>query len=233
MPIVLLLLLLQQVRQQFQFPVDTVFISGQVTALSHFDMNIHNLFPLPVAFFNRSVTDEEVVFVKGLATRPNMGNTTSTNNFVLKSMTPLRSWIEDCVSDYFKATTAPKHDVNLKITQSWVNFSEYGQYHHKHAHPNSFVSGVYYLQTNPDDRIYFYKDQYQQIKFPTDNWNAYNSESWWFEAEVGKLILFPSSLTHMVPTVQGNVTRISLSFNTFPVGMVGEEMDLTGLKLEA
>ncbi|NBW20813.1 MAG: hypothetical protein EBR82_73905, partial [Caulobacteraceae bacterium] len=116
-------------------------------------MNIHNLFPLPVAFFNRPVTDEEAVFVKGLETRANTGNTTSTNNFVLKSMTPLRSWIEDCVADY----TAPKHNVNLKITQSWVNFSESGQYHHKHAHPNSFVSGVYYLQTNPDDRIYFYK----------------------------------------------------------------------------
>jgi hypothetical protein len=47
------------------------------------------------------------------------------------------------------------------------------------------------------------------------------------------LILFPSSLTHMVPTIQGEQTRISLSFNTFPVGTVGEEMDLTGLKLEA
>lgn len=212
--------------------VEIVFIHSPATAPSHSKMNIHNLFPLPVAFFNRPVTDEEAVFVKGLETRANTGNTTSTNNFVLKSMTPLRSWIEDCVADYFKATTAPKHNVNLKITQSWVNFSESGQYHHKHAHPNSFVSGVYYLQTNPDDRIYFYKDQYQQIKFPTDNWNAYNSESWWFEAEVGKLILFPSSLTHMVPTVRGDVTRISLSFNTFPVGMVGEEMDLTGLKLE-
>ena len=208
-------------------------IHGRVTAQSLFKMNIHNLFPLPVAFYNRSVTDEELIFVNGLETRNNTGNSTSTNNFVLKSMTPLRSWIEDCVSDYFKATTAPKHDVNLKITQSWVNFSKTGQYHHKHAHPNSFVSGVYYLQTNLDDKIFFYKNQYEQIKFPTDNWNAYNSESWWFDAKAGELILFPSSLTHMVPTVRGDVTRISLSFNTFPVGMVGEEMNLTGLKLEA
>ena len=47
------------------------------------------------------------------------------------------------------------------------------------------------------------------------------------------LILFPSRLTHMVETVKGEDTRISLSFNTFPVGLVGEEMDLTGLKLES
>ena len=89
------------------------------------------------------------------------------------------------------------------------------------------------MQTNPDDLIYFYKDGWQQIKFPPDQWNPYNSESWWYEAHVGKLILFPSSLTHMVPEVKGEDTRISLSFNTFPVGVVGEEMDLTGLKLEA
>jgi len=37
----------------------------------------------------------------------------------------------------------------------------------------------------------------------------------------------------MVETVQGDQTRISLSFNTFPLGVVGEEMDLTGLKLES
>ena len=200
-------------------------------------MNMHHLFPTPVGFFElgRELTDEELFFVRELETRPNMGNTTSTNNFVLRDpvMTGLRSWIEDCVSEYFKATANPKHDVSLRVTQSWCNYSEPGQFHHKHAHPNSYVSGVFYVQTNPDDRIYFYRDGYQQIKFPPLEWNQYNSESWWFDATTGKLILFPSSAQHMVPQVQGEETRISLSFNTFPVGMVGEEVDLTGLRLEA
>jgi uncharacterized protein (TIGR02466 family) len=169
-----------------------------------------------------------------LEQRPNMGNRTSTNNFVLrdKLMTSLRGWMEDCVAEYFKATTNPKHDVTLRLTQSWVNYSEPGQYHHKHAHPNSFVSGVFYIQTNPNDKIFFYRDGYSQIKFPPAEWNSWNSESWWFEAITGRLILFPSSLTHMVPTVEGEDVRVSLSFNTFPAGTVGEEMDLTGLKLE-
>jgi hypothetical protein len=70
------------------------------------------------------------------------------------------------------------------------------------------------------------------VKLPPEEWNVWNSDSWWFEVGTGDLVLFPSSLTHMVDTVQGQ-TRISLSFNTFPVGIVGEEMDLTGLKLEA
>jgi len=200
-------------------------------------MNLHGLFAQPVGFFDlgRSLSDEEKFFLMELEQRPNMGNRTSVNNFVLKSpvMTSLRSWMEDSVAEYFKATTNPKHDVTLRLTQSWVNYSEPGQYHHKHAHPNSFVSGVFYIQTNPNDKIFFYRDGWQQIKLPPAEWNAWNSESWWFEAITGRLILFPSSLTHMVPTVEGEDVRVSLSFNTFPLGTVGEEMDLTGLKLEA
>jgi uncharacterized protein (TIGR02466 family) len=196
---------------------------------------MHGLFAQPVGMFDRPLSDDEKFFLMGLETRPNMGNTTSIDNFVLRQsgLTNLRSWIEDCVADYFKATANPKHDVSLRITQSWVNYSEQGQYHHKHAHPNSLVSGVFYINTNDNDRIYFYRSGFQQIKFPTDDWNQWNSESWWFEATEGRLILFPSSLEHMVPTVEGEKTRVSLSFNTFPVGTVGEEMDLTGLKLEA
>lgn len=196
---------------------------------------MHGLFAQPVGMFDRPLSDDEKSLLMGLETRPNMGNTTSTDNFVLRrsDLTNLRSWIEDCVADYFKATANPKHDVSLRITQSWVNYSEQGQYHHKHAHPNSLVSGVFYINTNDNDRIYFYRSGFQQIKFPTDGWNQWNSESWWFEAMEGRLVLFPSSLEHMVPTVEGEKTRVSLSFNTFPVGTVGEEMDLTGLKLEA
>lgn len=201
------------------------------------ELKINNLFPTAIGFaeLGRPLSDEELFFIRELETRPNMGNTTSTNNFVLRdpALTSLRSFIEDAVSEYFKSTVNPKHNVSLRLTQSWCNYSEPGQHHHKHAHPNSYISGVFYAQTNADDRIYFYRSGWQQIKFPPQEWNVYNSESWWFEANAGKLILFPSWLEHMVPTVQGGKTRISLSFNTFPVGTIGEEVELTGLNLEA
>jgi len=163
-----------------------------------------------------------------------MGNTTSVNNTLLrhKQMTKLRDFIETSLADYFTTVYNPKHKVNLKITQSWSNYTEPGQWHHKHEHPNSFVSGVFYPQANREtDKIYFYRSGFQQIKFPPENWNVYNSESWWFEVGTGDLILFPSSLTHMVETVKGDQTRISLSFNTFPVGNIGEEVSLTGLQI--
>jgi hypothetical protein len=70
---------------------------------------------------DRELTDEELLFARGQETRPNEGNLTSVNNFVLRDMTSLRGWIEDCVAEYFKATTDPKHEVHLRITQSWFN----------------------------------------------------------------------------------------------------------------
>ncbi len=82
---------------------------------------------------DRPLTDEEMLFVRGQETRANEGNVTSVNNFVLREqvMTSLRDWVEGCVTEYFKATINPKHDVALRITQSWFNYSEQGQWHHK------------------------------------------------------------------------------------------------------
>ena len=198
-------------------------------------MTIQNLFPTPIGIYeiNRPLTDEELVFLKNQDVRPNMGNVHSVNNTILKAieLEQISKFIEESVADYFKTVYSPKYDIHLKITQSWTNYTDAGQFHHKHSHPNSFVSGVFYVQADDKkDRIYFYKDVYEQIKLPPQDWNTWNSETWWFEANTGKLILFPSRLTHMVEPVEGE-QRISLAFNTFPVGSIGDEMDLTGLSL--
>lgn len=199
-------------------------------------MNMRHLFPTPVGIFSldRALTDEERAFLMGQDQRSNTGNSTSKNNFILrdKAMTGLRQFIKDCVAEYFAATSNPKHDVHLRVTQSWLNYSKPGQFHHKHEHPNSFVSGCFYVNANPEtDKIYFHRDAYQQIKLLPKEWNLYNSETWWLPVATGELILFPSSLTHSVDTVQGDDVRVSLAFNTFPVGAVGDELDLTGLDL--
>jgi uncharacterized protein (TIGR02466 family) len=202
-------------------------------------MPINNLFPQPVGFYKlgRNLTEEESSYVKNLETRPNVGNTTSKNTTVLKSkeLGNIKKFIETSLADYFKTVYDPKHEAHLRITQSWCNHTEPNEYHHKHAHPNSFISGVFYPQADAQvDKIYFYREQYNPLKFVPNTWNTWNSDSWWFEVGTGDLILFPSSLTHMVE-VETSVlkqTRISLSFNTFPVGVVGEEATLTHLQLE-
>jgi uncharacterized protein (TIGR02466 family) len=197
---------------------------------------INNLFPTAVGFYelDKPVTEKELQFIKDLETRANDGNTTSVDNYLLKSkeMKRIAAFIDKSVQDYFQEVYAPKHKVKPYVTQSWANYTNKGQYHHKHAHPNSFISGVFYVAADPTkDRIYFYKDGYQQIKVTTESWNHWNSESWWFEVGTGKVVLFPSNLTHMVETVQSEDTRISIAFNTFLEGVTGDSQNLTELLL--
>jgi uncharacterized protein (TIGR02466 family) len=195
---------------------------------------MENLFPIPIGFFKY---DGEVDkdFLVNQPQRPNDGNTSSEDKYLLKhkKLLSLRQFIEKSLHEYFMATYCPKNDTHLKITQSWLNWTKPGQHHHKHAHPNSLISGCYYVNAHKDsDKIFFYREGYQQIKFPPAEWNAYNSESWWYPVGTGELVLFPSSLTHMVQPVEGEDTRISLAFNTFPIGLIGDENELTALQLE-
>ena len=201
-------------------------------------MNTHNLFPTAVTYFDfgSKLTDLELKFITEQETRNNDGNTTSINNNLFESaeLAEIARFCEESLQQYFKEVYAPKHDVIPYITQSWANYTKKGQWHHKHEHPNSFISGVFYVQAQKDiDKIYFYKNGYQQIKLPTDNYNLYNSDSWWLGVETGQLILFPSHLTHMVQTVETDETRISISFNTFLKGYIGNDTELTGLHLGA
>lgn len=200
------------------------------------DFKVESLFPQPVAIYklDRNLNTKELSFIKKQKTCPNVGNKTSANNKILdtKELVDLRSFIEDCVSSYLNVVYDPKNNIKLRITQSWCNYTESGGFHHKHEHPNSFISGVFYPQADKEvDKIYFYRSGFQQFQFPTNNWNLWNSSSWWFEVNTGDLVLFPSSLTHSVEPVKGDRTRISLSFNTFPVGNLGEMSTLSALDL--
>ena len=200
-------------------------------------MITHNLFPTSVGVFSMDseLTVDELNFVKDQDTMPNQLNATSVDNYLFRQpeLARIREFCEKSVQEYFQTIYAPKHDVRPYITQSWSNYTNRGQGHHKHEHPNSVISGVFYVQAVKDvDRLYFFKSGYQQIKLPTENYNLYNSESWWLGVETGQLLLFPSSLTHQVAEVTTVDTRISISFNTFIKGHIGDDVDLTRLTVE-
>ena len=199
-------------------------------------MVINNLFPTPVGSFElgRDLSKLEQKFLFNFETRPNMGNVTSTNNYVLRDnrLSSLRLFLNNSLQEYFQATMSPQDNIKLEITQSWINYTKTGQYHHKHTHPNSVISGVFYIQASKEiDKLFFYNESYQQIKIVPKEFHVYNSESWWLPVETGQLLLFPSSLTHMVATTSGEDDRISMSFNTFYKGKLGDEVALTGLTL--
>jgi uncharacterized protein (TIGR02466 family) len=202
------------------------------------EASINGIFPTPIYIskLNRELTPLELKFVNKSKKDfyKNDGNITSNNNYVLneKPFTNIKKELDLKVQDYFDKVISPKNNITPYITQSWLNYTETNQYHHKHSHPNSLVSGVFYINCDDKfDKIKFFNDRYQTIKPEVKDWNIWNSETWWFSVNTGDVILFPSSLTHMVETKQGDNTRISLAFNVFIKGTVGNNKNLTELIL--
>jgi uncharacterized protein (TIGR02466 family) len=200
---------------------------------------IENLFPTPIYMSNidRGFTKQELQFVDNQKNKctNNTGNIHTKDNYILnrKEFKNIKKFLDKHCKDYLDKIICPKNNIEIYITQSWLNYTEANQYHHKHAHPNSAVSGVLYFDSDKkNDKILFSNNKgYQQIKPEIDQYNTWNSDTWFFPVETGNLFMFPSSTIHQVETKQGDNTRISLAFNTFYKGTVGSNKDLTELIL--
>ena len=200
---------------------------------------IENLFPTPIYMTNidRPFTKQELQFVDNQKNKcsKNSGNINTKDNYILnrKEFKNIKKFLDKHCKEYLDTVICPKDNIELYITQSWLNYTETNQYHHKHAHPNSVVSGVLYFDSDvKNDKILFSSNKgYQQISPEIKDFNLWNSETWFFPVETGDLFMFPSSTTHQVETKKGTNTRISLAFNTFYKGSVGSNKDLTELIL--
>jgi len=170
---------------------------------------------------DRKLTKKEIDFATSQKTILNAGNIYSEDNYVLNkpAFKKLKNDITKFVEDYFKLVICTKDNIKPYITQSWLNYTSNKQYHHKHFHPNSFLSGVFYFDAVPGvDCIQFHKATYQALMPEIDQFNNYNCEFYTFSVKSNDIIIFPSSLTHSVPTKKHDNTRISLAFNTFITG---------------
>ncbi len=108
------------------------------------------------------------------------------------------------------------------LSNMWINMSLYKDANKIHNHPGADISGVYYVKTPADcgnivfehpahDVFSYYLNQKGTI---IEEFNAYNSPSWWKPAVENHLYLFPGWLKHRVqPNKNKTEERISISFN--------------------
>jgi len=200
-------------------------------------MKVVSIFPTAIGQFEfpRAFNKKEIDFVNKLEKRRNHGNWNSVNNYVLrrKEMKEISMFIEKAVTAYFKLLHKPIDDLEIYITQSWFNYASKGEWHHQHAHPNSYLSGVLYFSGDDNsDTITFHKNNYNQISPHITENTYYNAHAWTFPAKIGTMVVFPSGLQHSVNAVTAETQRISLAFNTFLRGTIGNNVNLTELILE-
>tara|TARA_R100000388_G_C7210988_1_gene143592 strand:+ start:229 stop:840 length:612 start_codon:yes stop_codon:yes gene_type:complete len=199
---------------------------------------VFSLFPTPVFKKNISLDPNLVSYVKDIKDKElvnNVGNKLSSDNFILEQpkFKDIKTVFQNALEEYF-TTIMGVSKVKPYITQSWLNYTYKGQYHHAHHHMNSYLSGVFYFNANKDyHSIHFLKVGYTAINPYDDDtiWNDWNAEEYRFPVETGTLLLFPSHLNHKVEQNPIDEVRISLSFNTFLKGTLKANNLLSFLQL--
>lgn len=163
----------------------------------------------------------------------NMGNNSSEDMDILRHepLANLKKFVQRCLDMYFLHVyqpRTPKH-VRLTLTQSWLNFTKEGEHHHIHTHPNSIISGCLYISAKrEEDMITFQKREIPQFQIETTKINDFNSLELNVSVATKDIVLFPSSMLHRVPETTNKDIRISLAFNSFFRGKIGN-VDTSGV----
>jgi uncharacterized protein (TIGR02466 family) len=201
-------------------------------------MIINNLLSIPVYEFwcEESLTEEiynqsiSSVFFKNISNK-----ISDRDHFYNKK---LFDWFDQCTDQVCKIYF--KDSISLPITSCWVNKSSKLENHHTHQHPNSVISGIFYLTTHDKaETVFFYKNPFFELGNTDLLRTCKNIEMMLVDRsttitgkikpEKGKLILFPSSLVHGTRPNFDLYPRYTVSFNTFFSGKITEQAEETNL----
>lgn len=177
---------------------------------------------------NSWCNEETITKLKELKYRTNEGNLSTEDTYVLER--PEFKNIKDAAQkelDGMFKDFIPEEKCKLRITQSWVNITEGQGYHPFHPHPNSFMSGVIYFKTSDDDAIWFKDHQ----NLTSSRVQLVQDSAVKHPVQAGQIIMFDSDMAHGVMPSDRKEERISLAFNTFPTGTIGDAKGLTELRL--
>ena len=100
----------------------------------------------------------------------------------------------------------------------WININRKKDFNIPHIHPNSSISGVFYVKVSENfGDIVFENPFLENISYCWEqeilNYNNYTSCKWNVKPEENKLLLFPSFLRHYVKPNMSKDDRICMSFN--------------------
>ena len=200
------------------------------------------IFPTPVYVVKRDTNlspkeEKEIRKIVNEGMYKSTGNATSNNSDIFNGkLKNIKQFCEQQLNVYVKELIVPKEELDFFITQSWLNITKPGEWHHPHWHQNSIISGVFYISTEEDDKITFADPVgkiKELIKFEPKEVNMWNSRICSCPSNNNELILFPSWIQHGVePNVKATTDRISISFDTFVRGTLGRRNELTELILK-
>ena len=111
---------------------------------------------------------------------------------------------------------------SFNITTCWAMVNGKYASNTLHNHPNSILSGVYYLRTPENSGGICFSDPRSASRMlnpPLIEFNPWTLPKISYKPVEGTMFLFPSWLLHGVETNMSEETRISVSFN---IGMLSK-----------
>jgi len=138
----------------------------------------------------------------------------------------IKQVLENEVSNYLRNAYGAKDFDKIVISQSWANRTEESGSHQDHAHPFSIVSGVLYLDDNPDNLNFAMNTSFQEIPCYLYRKQHYAT----IKDLVGDdsnlknhLLLILSNVGHRVLPTKTTTVRRTIAFNTFWEGHTGTD----------
>lgn len=196
------------------------------------DYSIHSLFPIPVLETTLKVSQEVIDYVNSLEyirTHCNNSDISNSKNVLDDPIFEEYSkQIDSLVKNFvFEVSKFDEDNVALERVSSWVNMHHYSDWAQEHFHSNSFISGVWYLQTPENCGDLCMHSPHIAFGLPIDyskvENNEYNSHTWIFSSSKDTLYIFPSTLKHSVFRNESEDTRISVAFNYYARGVLKTE----------
>jgi uncharacterized protein (TIGR02466 family) len=105
---------------------------------------------------------------------------------------------------------------DIEITGCWANIGFPGSLHRPHAHPNNFLSGVYYVKAPQGGHTIDFHDPRSQaaLIFPASTkLTHFTAQKVTLNVRPGTLFYFPAWLTHSVQPNAAAEERVSIAFN--------------------
>lgn len=138
----------------------------------------------------------------------------------------IKIFFENTIKDYKENVLEITNDIYM--TTSWFTINNKNDFHHKHAHPNTFLSMIYYVECESGNLIFYPKSSLQEgfnLEYDIKNFNVFNSTKWTINIKPNDIVIFPGWITHSTSPNLSDKKRIALVASFFLKGKFGSEYE--------
>ena len=191
------------------------------------EQGVHAYFQTPMAYYyNTDLIDDLKSYILSLETKGidsnvsvNIKHNLVESNFGLflddtKVIKDTANWIGDCIRRTVNQIQMEQMGYGINFNESWYHITKTNGMHEPHIHPSCSWCGIFYIQSGDKDSGHTVFEN-PIVSTYVDRGNLYlnNMSTLRIIPEDGKLVLFPSYLSHYQALYKGTEDRIVVAFN--------------------